>query len=85
MKMINRCPFLGGGGSVFPPINPVSDDVKTFDYCGNVIYENKVLTKLLIDGGYVSFTKSGTGTNATFTPISLLQKDRLGNLRRTYQ
>ena len=69
---------VSSGEGIIPPVNSVSDIVKTFDYCGNAIYENKVLTKLLIDGGYVSFTKSGTGTNATFTPISLLQKDRLG-------
>ena len=80
--MINRFPFPCGGGSIIPPVNPASDIVETFDYCGNAIYEDKVLTTLLFDGGYVSFTKSGTGTNATFTPISLLQKDRLGNLRR---
>ncbi|MBR5698995.1 MAG: hypothetical protein IKX44_10310 [Prevotella sp.] len=57
----------GGGGGIIPPVNPVSDIVKTFDYCGNAIYENNVLTTLLVDGGYVSFTKSGTGANATFT------------------
>ena len=34
---------------------------------GNAIYEDNVLTTLLVDGGYVSFTKSGTGANATFT------------------
>ena len=74
--------FPGGGGSIIPPVNPISDDVKTFDYCGNAIYENKVLTKLLVDGGYVSFTKSGTGTNTTFTPTyHFYMKDHLGSNR----
>ena len=39
-------------------------NLMTIDYN---IYENNVLTTLLVDGGYVSFTKSGTGANATFT------------------
>ena len=34
---------------------------------GNAIYKDYVLTTLLVDGGYVSFTKSGTGANATST------------------
>jgi hypothetical protein len=58
-------------------MNPINNRI--------IEFESKVLTTLLFDGGYVSFTKSGTGTNATFTPISLLQKDHLGYLRRIYQ
>lgn len=30
----------------------------TTDYCGNMIYENGTLTKILVDGGYITF--SGT-------------------------
>ena len=49
----------------------------TIDYN---IYENNVLTTLLVDGGYVSFTKSGTGANATFTPTyHFYMKDHLGS------
>ena len=33
----------------------------------NAIYEDNVLTTLLVDGGSVSFTKSGTGANDTFS------------------
>ena len=43
-------------------IRPVSNDsIKTItqtDYCGNVIYENGALSKILVDGGYI--TMSGT-------------------------
>ncbi len=56
-------------------MNPINNRI--------IEFESKVLTTLLFDGGYVSFTKSGTGTNATFTPISLLH--HLGYLRRIYQ
>ena len=71
-----------GGGGIISPVVPITDIVKTFDYCGNAIYENKVLTKLLVDGGYVSFTKSGTGTNTTFTPTyHFYMKDHLGSNR----
>lgn len=81
--MINRCPFLGVGGSVFSPINSVSDSVKTFGYCDRAIYENKVLTTLLIEGSYVSFTKYGSVTNAMFTlTYHFYMKDHLGDVRQ---
>jgi len=36
----------------------------------------------MVDGGYVSFTKSGTGTNTTFTPTyHFYMKDHLGSNR----
>ncbi len=86
MKMINRFPFPCGGGSIIPPVNPASDIVETFDYCGNAIYEDKVLTTLLFDGGYVSFPKTGMGIQATYTPTyHFNMKDHLGYLRRIYQ
>ena len=70
------------GEGIIPSVNSVSDIVKTFDYCGNAIYENKVLTKLLIDGGYVSFAKTGTGTNAIYTPTyHFYMRDHLGSNR----
>ena len=74
----------------------------------NAIYQNKVLTALLFDGGYVSldfirpflampklklaslwsfgltktFTKSGTGIHATYTPTyHFYMKDHLGSNR----
>ena len=80
--MINRFPFPCGGGSIIPPVNSASDIVETFDYCGNAIYEDKVLTTLLFDGGYVSYTKSGTGIHATYTPTyHFYMKDHLGSNR----
>ena len=73
--------FPGGGGTISPVV-PITDIVKTFDYCGNAIYEDKVLTALLFDGGYVSFTKSGTGIHATYTPTyHFYMKDHLGSNR----
>lgn len=77
---------LPDGGGTISPVVPITDIVKKFDYCGNAIYENKVLTKLLIDGGYVSFTKTGAGIHATYTPTyHFYMKAHLGYFRRTYQ
>ncbi len=45
-------------------------------------FERKVLTTLLFDGGYVSFTKTGTGIHATYTPTyHFYMKDHLGSNR----
>jgi RHS repeat-associated protein len=55
---------------------------KTFSYCGNLIYEGNTLTTLLFDGGYVSFAKTGTGTNAIYTPTyHFYMRDHLGSNR----
>ena len=71
-----------GGGGIISPVGPITGIVKTFDYCGNAIYEDKVLTTLLFDGGYVSYKKSGTGTYATYTPTyHFYMKDHLGSNR----
>ena len=49
-------------------------------------FESKVLTTLLFDGGYVSYTKSGTGIHATYIPTyHFYMKDHLSYLRRIYQ
>jgi len=69
------------GGGIVGPIQ-LEDEITTFDYCGNLIYENGTLTTLLFDGGYVSFVKSGTGTNATYTPTyHFYMRDHLGSNR----
>ncbi len=48
--------------------------VRQIDYCGNVIYDNYRLDKVLFDGGYVTFTNK--------IPIyHFYQKDHLGNVR----
>jgi RHS repeat-associated protein len=71
-----------GGGGIISPVVPITDIVKTFDYCGNAIYEDKVLTTLLFDGGYVSYTKTGIGIHATYTPTyHFYMKDHLGSNR----
>jgi len=45
-------------GSMLPvPADKVAVTTQT-DYCGNVIYENGVLSRILVDGGYI--TMSGT-------------------------
>lgn len=44
------------------------------DYCGNMIYENYVLKKILIDGGYITF-------NDTIPEYHYYLKDHLGNNR----
>jgi hypothetical protein len=31
---------VSSGEGIIPPVNPVSDIVETFDYCGNAIYDN---------------------------------------------
>ena len=53
--------------------SPVSTPVPT-DYCGSMIYENNVLTQVLVDGGYITF--SGTTPQYHF-----YLKDHLGNNR----
>lgn len=48
--------------------------VRQIDYCGNVIYDNYRLDKVLFDGGYVTFTDK--------IPVyHFYQKDHLGNVR----
>ena len=45
-------------GSMLPvPADKVTVTTQT-DYCGNVIYENGTLSRILVDGGYI--TMSGT-------------------------
>ena len=82
-------PFAHSGGQVQasglpgidPPLPPVTT-VTTMDYCGSAIYENNVLTALLVDGGYVSFTKTGTGASAVYTPTyHFYMRDHLGSNR----
>ena len=69
------------GGGIVGPIQ-LEDEITTFDYCGNLIYENGTLTTLLFDGGYVSFAKTGTGANTTYTPTyHFYMKDHLGSNR----
>ena len=42
--------------------------------------------KLILDGSYVSYTKTGTGTLATYIPTyHFYMKDHLSYLRRIYQ
>ena len=80
---------MGGSGGMAQanaipvPITPVpKGTTKTFSYCGNLIYEGNTLTTLLFDGGYVSFTKTGSGANATYTPTyHFYMKDHLGSNR----
>ena len=63
---------LMGGGSVYNPITIW--DVSVTSYCGNIIYEKGALSKLLIDGGYVTFNGS--------TPLyNYYLNDHLGNVR----
>jgi len=61
-------------GSMLPvPADKVAVTTQT-DYCGNVIYENGVLSRILVDGGYI--TMSGT------TPIyHYYIQDHQGNNR----
>ena len=64
-----------------PPLPPVTT-VTTMDYSGTAIYENNVLTTLLVEGGYVSFTKTGTGASAVYTPTyHFYMRDHLGSIR----
>lgn len=49
---------------------------------GILACENGTLTTLLFDGGYVSFAKTGSGANATYTPTyHFYMKDHLGSNR----
>ena len=61
-------------GSIVPPLSTnVALTLKT-DYCGNMIYENGQLSKILTDVGYVTLTNS--------TPIyHYYLQDHLGNNR----
>ena len=61
-------------GSIVPPLSTnVALTLKT-DYCGNMIYENGLLSKILTDVGYITLA------NSTPTYHYYLQ-DHLGNNR----
>ena len=82
MKMINRFPFPCGGGSIIPPVNPASDIVETFDYCGNAIYEDKVLTTLLFDGSYVLHVVRHGHPCHLYPHVSLLHEGSFGLFKK---
>ena len=55
-------------------LSPVPNSVHTVDYCGNYIYEDDTLSRILIDGGYITFESS--------TPkYHFYIQDHLGNIR----
>ena len=77
-------PQGGGQGGLIPgdPIQVPTYETTTYDYCGNLVYQDGTLRYLLVDGGYVTFTKTGSGANATYTPTyHAYLRDHLGSNR----
>lgn len=59
-------------------IHTVGDSITTIDYCGNAVYENGSLKKILTEGeGYVSFSD-------TVPTYHYFSKDHLGNICAVY-
>lgn len=59
-------------GTKLRTIRVIGGDTLTTDYCGNAIYENGVLVRLMIDGGYVTMAD---------TTYHYFIKDHQGNVR----
>ncbi len=62
-----------GNGRIFVPSTFV--ETKTVDYVGNLIYEDNVIKKILIDGGYITFNEGNAPEYHFYI------KDHLGNNR----
>ena len=72
----------GGGMTPGDPIIVQPCVTTTYDYCGNLVYQDGVLKYLLVDGGFVTFTKTGTGSEATYIPTyHAYLRDHLGSNR----
>ena len=68
-------------GSMLPvPVDKIAATTQT-DYCGNVIYENGVLSRILVDGGYI--TMSGTMPTYHYSIHDHLGNNRVVFLIRT--
>ena len=67
--------------TVSPPIHvtPLSLSSRT-DYCGNIIYENDTVSRVLVDGGYITFGRSAGGQLSS-PSYHFYVKDHLGNNR----
>ena len=50
------------------------------DYCGNIVYENDTLKRVLIDGGYITFAHT-KGGSLSAPQYHFYVKDHLGNNR----
>ena len=61
-------------GTIRPVSNDSIKEITQTDYCGNVIYENGVLSRILVDGGYITMS----GTTPTY---HYYIQDHLGNNR----
>ena len=73
---------LGGGLGPGDPIQMPACVTTTYDYCGNLVYQDGTLRYLIVDGGFVTFTKTGTGSDATYTPTyHAYLRDNLGSNR----
>ena len=56
-------------GTIRPVSNDSIKEITLTDYCGNVIYENGVLSRILVDGGYI--TMSGTTPTYHYYIVSI--------------
>ena len=77
-------PQGGGQGGLVPgdPIQVPTYETTAYDYCGSLVYQNGVLKRILVDGGYISIKKTGTGSNATYAPTyHAYLRDHLGSNR----
>ena len=61
-------------GSMLPVSNDSIKEITQTDYCGNVIYENGTLSRILVDGGYITMS-------STIPTYHYYIQDHLGNNR----
>ena len=54
LRVTHSTGMLQSGG--VPSVILLQPIVTTTDYCGNLLFENGELSRLLVDGGYVTFT-----------------------------
>ena len=54
LRVTHSTGMLQSGG--VPSVILLQPTVTTTDYCGNLLFENGELSRLLVDGGYVTFT-----------------------------
>ena len=55
-------------------LSPVPNSIHIVDYCGNCIYEDGTLSRILIDGGYITF-------ESNIPKYHFYIQDHLGNIR----
>lgn len=78
----NKTTFVDGSPTVSLPSTGLEYllSMSRTDYCGNIVYENDTLKRVLIDGGYLTFAHT-KGGSLSAPQYHFYMKDHLGNNR----